>query len=135
LLAGLWRSEPNPEAAIDAIAARDPIAGLHIRDIFDLCIRGLPARLASDPDSARIMPILAKLARACDPEAHVVAGDFRSSSPAERITSHSVRVVRGPDDLIIGPHLRYSTLVQALEIALQPRSNEADAETQADAVR
>jgi hypothetical protein len=133
-LGSLWRATSDPQAAVQAIAARDPIASFHAQDIFDLYVRCLPPRLASDPDSARIMPMLAKMARELDRDAHVIAGDFRSASPTERITAHSIRVLRGDQDLIVGPHLRYSTLVQALEITLRAPSGGGTTAAPADTV-
>jgi hypothetical protein len=118
LLLDIWLANADHDAAIAAIDRVDGIAALHVRDLYHLFAKGAPARLPSDPSMGTIMPILVRLAREIDPTARVVAGDFRGATPRDRITAYSVRVIRGSDDLIVGPHLRYETLITALRLTV-----------------
>lgn len=51
--------------------------------------------------------------------ARVVAGDFRLVEAAEDYASLSARVIRGDDDIVVGPHYAYDTLVFALRETLR----------------
>jgi hypothetical protein len=111
-------SEADDLAWIDAVRRIDPVAARHITDMRNLFLLGQDPRKSAEPRGMAVMADLNAVAAEHDPEARVVAGDFRLAAPGEDFGSLSLRVLRGDLDAVVGPHYTYQTLVFALRETL-----------------
>jgi hypothetical protein len=111
-------SDVDDDAWIAELALVDAVAARHVADMRDLFLRGEDPRRRTEPRGVEVMRDLNRVAGEVDNTARVVAGDFRLVDPAEDFSSLSVRVLCGGDDLVVGPHYAYETLVFALRDAL-----------------
>jgi hypothetical protein len=107
----------DEEAWIDAIRSVDRVAARHVQDMRDLFALGHDPR-SRPPKGFSELSELNDIAATVDADARIVGGDFRAISPGDGFASHSVRLLRGGVDLVIGPHYRYETLVYAVRVAL-----------------
>jgi hypothetical protein len=124
---GAHPTEPSgdDEAWIGAIRLVDKVAARHVADLRDLFLFGHdPRRRSTEPRGVAVMEELNSVAAEHDPDARVVAGDFRLISPDESYASLSVRLVRGDREIIVGPFYTYETLVFALRMSLNPNRGE-----------
>lgn len=110
-------SSDDIAAWIDAIRDVDRVAARHVQDMRDLFELGQDPR-SRPPKGFSELSEMNEIAARLDPDARLVAGDFRAISHEGHYASHSVRLLYRGIDLVIGPHSRYETLVYAVKVAL-----------------
>ena len=107
---------------IEEVRIVDPVAARHVEDMRSLFMLGEEPEKRAEPRGAvDVMRDLNREANEVDPGARVVAGDFRLVDAAEGYSSLSARLIRGEEDIVVGPHYAYTTLVFALRERLKKR--------------
>lgn len=107
-------TEEDDDSWIADLELVDPVAARHVSDMRDLFLLGADPRRRTEPRGVEVMRDLNRVASEVDGTARVVAGDFRLVDPAEDFSSLSARILRGDEDLVVGPHYTYGTLLFAI---------------------
>jgi hypothetical protein len=107
----------DDEAWIAEIERLDPVAASHVSDMRDLFERGKDPR-RTEPRGIAVFDDLARVVRESDASARMTAADSRLVNLTEGYSSNSVRIVRDGEEIIVGPHYTYGTLVLAVRVAL-----------------
>ncbi|MGK2852240.1 MAG: hypothetical protein ACSLFN_15215 [Candidatus Limnocylindrales bacterium] len=116
----------DDDAWIADLESVDSVAARHVADMRDLFLYRADPRRGTEPRGVEVMRDLNRIASEVDKTARVVAGEFRLIDPAEDFSSLSARVLCGEDDLVVGPHYTYGTLVFALRDMLTDRGSEPE---------
>jgi hypothetical protein len=113
-------SKPDDDDAWIAEVERvDQVAARHISDMRSMFLLGDEPHKRTGPRGVEVMPDLNRVAGEAAEGSLVVASDFRLVDAAEDYASLSARVVSGDDDIVVGPHYTYETLVFALHRILK----------------
>ena len=97
----------------------DPVAARHVEDMRNLFMLGREPRRRTGPRGVEVVRDLNRNASEVDPGARIVAVDFRLVEAAEDFSSLSARVISREDDIVVGPHYAYDTLVFGLRETLR----------------